>query len=185
MRYYELFEEVNNIPDRWHLGEIINRIDGSTLELWSGSRMNKPALLEAGITHPGKALDFFLTSFATPIARKPLAQALAGIAHDDLQLLPVRIAGYKDFEILNIVRVVRCLDEKKSKFSKWTKDSFRPDKAGQYEWITNLTVDPSQIPPDAHIFRLKGWHITIIVSEDTKKLMENCGCLGAKFQLVT
>lgn len=184
MRYYELRDEVN-IPGRWHLGEIVNRIDGSTLELWLGSPMNKPVSLEAEITHSGKALDFFLTSFATPIASKRLAQALAGIARRDLQLLPVLIAGYKDFDVLNIVRVIRCLDEKKSEFSKWTKDSIRPDLVGEYEWVMDLTVDPSQIPRDAHIFRIEGWQIAIIVSEETKALMENCGCLGAKFQLVS
>jgi hypothetical protein len=184
MKYYELFDEVN-IPGRWHLGEVFNRIDGSTLELWSGLRMNKPVSLDAEITHAGKPLDFFLTSFANPIARKPLAEALAAIAGNDLQVLPVNIAGYKDFEILNILRVIRCLDEKKSKFSKWTKDSFRPDKAGQYEWVTNLTVDPSQISPSAHIFRIEGWKITVVVSEQTKALMERCGCFGAKFELVS
>lgn len=184
MRYYELVDEVD-IPGRWHLGEIINRIDGSSLELWSGVRMDKPVSLEAEITHPGKPLDFFLTSFANPIARKPLARAIAAVAGNDLQLLPVSIAGYKDFEILNILRVIRCVDETKSKFSKWTKDSIRPDKEGGYEWVINLTVDATQIPPDAQIFRIEGWHIAIIVSETTKALMESYGCLGAKFQLVS
>jgi len=184
MKFYELLDDVN-IPGRWHLGKIINRIDDSTLELWSGSRMDKAVSLDAEITHPGKALDFFLTSFATPIARKRLAHALTDIAGGDLQILPVHIARHEDFEILNIVRVVRCLDEQRSKFSKWTKDSFRPDKTGQYEWVTNLTVDPSKILPDAHIFRIEGWKIAIIVSEETKAAMERCGCSGAKFQPVT
>lgn len=184
MRYYELLEDVN-IPGRWHLGEIINRVDGSTVQLLSGARMDKPVSLEAEITHPGKPLDYDSTAFGNPIARKPLAQALAAMAGNDLQLLPVSIAGYKDFEILNIVRVVRCLDEQKSEFIKWTEHDHRADKAGQYRMVTNLTVDPSQIPADAQIFRIAGWRITIIVSEKTKALMERSLCLGAKFQLVS
>jgi len=184
MKYYELLDDVH-VPGRWYLGEIINRIDGSALELWSGVRMDKPVSLEAEVTHPGKPLDYLITAFANPIVRKPLAAALTAIAGNDLQLLPVSIAGYKDFQVLNILRVIHCLDEKKSKFKKWTKDSIRSDKEGQYEWVINLTVDPSQIPSDAHIFRIQGWKIAIIVSEQTKEAMESCGCLGAKFQLVS
>lgn len=184
MRYYELLDDVH-VHGRWYLGEIINRIDGSTVQLWSGTRMDKPVLLETEITHPGKPLDYDSTTFGNPIARKPLAEALATIAGNDLQLLPVSIAGYKNFEVLNILRVIRCLDEKTSEFMKWTEHDHRADKAGQYRMVTKLKVDPSQIPSDAHIFRIEGWHVVIIVSEETKALMERCGCLGAKFHLVS
>ncbi len=184
MKYYRLLDDLK-IPGRWYLGEVINRLNGSALELWSGAHLDQSVVLEAQITRPGTPLDYQLTAFANPVVRKPIAKSLASIANHDLQLLPVKIGDLKDFYILNITRLIRCLDEQKSEFRKWTKDDFRSDLAGSYEWVGNLRIDVTQIPPDAHIFRIEGWHIAIIISEEIKTLMERIGCVGAKFQSVT
>ena len=183
MKYYRLLDDVH-IKDRWHLGEVTSRVDGSTLDLRLGVRMDSQIILESQITHAGQALDFCLTSFATPVARKGLAHALAAVSHDDLQLLPVNIGTDKSFEIINVVRVISCLDEKRSEFVKWSKADHRSDLAGQYRMVTDLKVDPAQIPRNVNICRITGWLIAIVVSDTAKAAMENAGCVGAKFQEV-
>jgi hypothetical protein len=74
-----------------------------------------------------------------------------------------------------------CLDEKRSEFTKWTKNDHRADLAGQYRMVTRLRILTEQVPRDAHFFRVEGWRIALIVSEGVKEAMERVGCLGAKF----
>ncbi len=83
--------------------------------------------------------------------------------------------------MLNAVRVIRCLDEKRSEFIKWTEHDHRADLAGKYRQVTKLVLIPGAIPPDAHIFRVDGWEVALIVSEVVKVAMESVGCFGAKF----
>ena len=40
--------------------------------------------------------------------------------------------------VLNSLRVLRCIDEERSEFVKWTKQDHRADLAGQYRQITKL-----------------------------------------------
>lgn len=83
--------------------------------------------------------------------------------------------------VLNSLRVVLCLDERRSELLEWTKNDHRSDLAGQYRQVTNLVVDCERIPRDAHFFRIDGWRVALIVSADVKEAMERVGCLGAKF----
>jgi hypothetical protein len=155
------------------------------LELWAGTRAPEGASVLAKVSHAGAALDFCLTSFAVPVARRQLGQAIAPIAGRDLQRLPIEISGCAGFEVLNSVRVIKCLDERLSKFTKWTEKDHRADLAGQYRMVTRLKIDLRLLPTSAHFFRLEGWRIALIVSERVKSAMENAGCLGAKFEDVT
>ena len=148
-------------------------------------RVSDAESLIAEVTHPGKMLDFFRTSFAVPIASAHLANAIAAVAGPDVQCLPVRIGEQWGYQVLNALRVIKCIDEERSEFFKWTEQDHRPDRAGQYRWVPRLLLDPALIPNDAHFFRIEGWLVALIVSETVKKTMEAVGCLGAEFRLVT
>jgi len=178
-KYFELLDDLT-IPGRFHFGKISFK-DGSEPRL-RACIIQKPCPLFAEVTQPGKQLEFFLTSFAIPIAGLPLSRVIANIAGRDLQIMPIDIVGYKGFEVLNSLRIVRCLDEKRSEFVKWTERDFRADLAGQYRQITKLHLDSAQIPEDAHFFRVDGWQIALIVSEEVRTAMESTGCYGAKFK---
>lgn len=172
-----------HIKDRWHLGEVLK--DGSSIELWNGNPVEEGTSLKTTPDRPGKPLAFSLTSFATPVARTDLAGAIASISGTDLQRLPITIEGYDDYEVLNSVRIIDCLDENQSEFTKWTEKDHRPELAGQYRMITKLKIELKRVPADAHFFRIKGWRIGLVVSQAVKTTMETIGCLGAKFQEVT
>jgi hypothetical protein len=201
-RFFDLMDDVT-VPRRWHIGEVL-RSDGSEPLLRSGvvfesehgdQRLRSPAaaardsrtrpLLTAELTHPGRPLDFCLTSFAVPVARQTLAEVVAGVVGADVQDIPIRVDNQLGFSVLNALRVVRCLDEDRSEFIKWTERDHRSDLAGKYRMVTQLRLDPRRIPEDAHFFRLKDWEVALIVSEQVKVAMERVGCLGAKFEEVT
>ena len=153
-------------------------------EPWSGA-VPDDLSLETEVTHLGAALDFCLTSFAVPIATSELADAMTAIAGPDLQRIPLDIPDYDDFEVLNSTRMIRCLDEDRSKYTKWTEKDHRADLAGQYRMVIGIKIKPENIPSNAHFFRIEGWPIALIVSEAMKTAMESCGCRGAKFEDVT
>ena len=180
--FFRLLDDVH-IADRWHLGEVLD--NGCSLELWKGSAVEGGTSLKVTVDRPGRPLDFSLTSFAAPVARTGLACAIAAIAGMDLQRLPVVIDGYYGFEVLNSVRIIACLNENESEFTKWTQNDHRPELAGQYRMVTKLKTNPNRIPSDAHFFRIEGWRIGLIVSEAVRSAMETAGCFGAVFQAAT
>jgi hypothetical protein len=182
MRYFELIDDVH-IQNRWHLGEVC-AADGTTPRLRAGLPFSGAAL-RAVVFQSGDPLPFALSSFGVPIVQVAVAEAMARVAGQDVQRLPVEVLGGKGFEALNLLRVVDCFDQRRSEFVKWTAQDHRADLAGQYRMVTRLRLEPEAVPPDAHAFRIKGWVIAIIVSERVKEAMEEVGCLGAKFSPVT
>lgn len=183
MRYFQLRDDVTT-RGRWHLSEVLLPTGVEPL-LDAGVSIWPSGALTATVSHAGRALEFSLTSFNVPIATSKLAQAISSVAGQDVQCLPVDIAGKAGMMVVNAVRVVRCLDEARSEFVKWTDKDHRADLAGQYRQVTKLIVDPAAIPLDAHVFRIEGWLIALIVSADVKEVMERVGCIGAKFIDVT
>ncbi|MFO0755164.1 MAG: hypothetical protein U0359_01630 [Byssovorax sp.] len=171
------------VPDRWHLGKVLAE-DGAEPLFDDGAPCERSLLL-AKVTHPGRALDFCVSAFNAPIARDSLAAAIVAVAGADLQSIPVLVGKESGFRVLNAVRVVRCIDEDRSEFGRWTEKDNRPDKLGKYRGVPKLRLDPRLIPEDAHFFRLKDWEVVLVVSEQVKATMERAGCVGAKFQEVT
>jgi ACT domain-containing protein len=84
--------------------------------------------------------------------------------------------------VLNVLRVVHCVDEARSEFLKWTMNDHRSDLAGQYRQISKLVLDAGALPSDAHFFRIESWLVGLVVSSDLKDAMESVGCVGAKFK---
>ncbi len=180
--YFKLMDDMR-IPERWHLGTVL--ADDGTEPLFDDGIRCEPRPLFAEVTRSGRALDFTVSAFNTPIARTSLANAIAAVADSDVQCLPVLVEKQANFCVLNAVRVVRCIDEDRSKFGKWTEEDGRPDKVGKYRGVPHLRIDTRMIPEGAHFFRLRDWEVALIVSEQVRTAMERAGCLGAKFEEVT
>ncbi len=178
-KYFELFDDMT-IRGRWHLSDVLLP-NGVEPRLDGGVHLLDTSPLQCRVSRTGRVLDFCLTSFNTPVATSSLAQAVGRIARSDVQCLALEIAGQADWRVLNAVRVIRCLDETRSVFTKWTKDDHRGDLAGQYRQVTKLSLDSTCIPTDAHFFRIEGWLVVLVVSEAVKDAMERVGCVGAKF----
>jgi hypothetical protein len=112
-----------------------------------------------------------------------LGRAIAEIARYDVEQIPVRVGEIEGYVALNATRRVACVDETRSVFTKWTTTDHRSDLAGGYRSINPLYV--AAVPSDAHFFRVDGWSVGLIVSEEIKVAMERVGCLAAKFVDVT
>ncbi len=182
MRYFRLIDDMSmRMRRRWHVGDIFLP-DGTEPRLRAGLPLDDTRPLHATVTHAGYVLDFCHTSFAVPIATKAVADVIHSIAGTDVQCIPVTISGQSGMLVLNAIRLIRCVDESRSEFQKFTvDDEVRPDLAGQYRYISNLVLDRHAIPPDAHFFRVKDWEVALIVSETVKDAMQRVGCYGAEF----
>ena len=183
IRYFQLRDDMT-IHGRWHLAEVLLP-SGEEPLLDVGIPLHDVGPLEGTVSHTGRVLDFSLTSFAVPVATRKLADVVSAVAGADVQSVPVAIAGQSSMMVLNSVRVIRCIDEGRSEFIKWTKSDHRSDLAGQYRQVTRLILDLAAVPRDAHFFRVEGWVVALIVSEEVKVAMERAGCGGAKFIDVT
>jgi hypothetical protein len=108
-------------------------------------------------------------------------EALAGPA---IQRVPVTVEGQgAEFEILNVCELVQCVDERRSLLTKWTAADGRPEKVGQFRMIAKLKINPAAASGH-HIFRVAGWPIALIASEEVKKLLEARDVSGLKFERV-
>jgi len=183
MRYYRLRDNVS-FPGRWVLDDPVTDrgCDPSDFTLGKVALVAEPTV---EVQEQGLALAFSMTLREVPIVTTVLAERIASVARHDVQRIPVRVGARTGYEILNALRVINAIDETMSEFKKWTAADGRPDKVGEYRSILPLWVDPHRVPPDAHVFRLQGWLIALVVSQTLKEAMEEVGCVGAQFLEIT
>jgi len=190
MRFYRIRDDLE-IRRRWRLGDV--RMGAQLgLAFDSGAKFSPEGPpLSVGIAAPGGLpLDFTLTTLGVPILFNGVAHRIAAVAPLDVQLLPVWVDGLRtssgrtDFAVLNALRVVSCLDERRSEYLPWRENDHRRDLVGEYRQVTRLVLNRSRIPDDAHVFRVEGWRIALIVSELVKRAIERFGCRGARFEEV-
>lgn len=178
MRYFELEDDMTGIP-RWHLDRVVS-CDGSIPSLRAGVRCDLTDLRVA-VHHAGPPLQFTMSTFGVPIAILPLSLAFTTLAQNDVQILPCAVNGDCGYAAINVLRILPCIDNALTVGIKWTADDHRSDLAGQYRRIDKLMLDPSKIPEDAQVFRMKDYQRIVIVSETMKQAMEAAGCHGAVF----
>lgn len=182
--YYQLLDDMA-FPRRWFLkapvGPEDREIDPRLFT--AGRRLDVAGPLRIPLRRPGEALDFTLADFDMPVLRADFADALAEAAGDDFQRIPVTVQGSDGrFDVLNVLPLVRCLDEERSGVSYWTEADGRPDKVGQYRMVADLRVRPEAVGPH-RIFRVEGWKVALIVAEPVKRILEQAR--GAVFRPVS
>ncbi|MFP2928081.1 imm11 family protein [Pyxidicoccus sp. 3LG] len=185
-RYFDLSDDVY-IPGRWHLHTPRDE-HGQEVNPWQFTKGN-PVQLNARLKMPlqvnGAPLDFTLGGLDIPVVRAHVADLLAEVAPDDLQILPVDIEGQKDpFRIVVATRLIECIDDQASEEARhWKPEDGRPEKVGKYRVVRGMRIDPSKVG-NAHVFRPWGWTVALIVSEDIKQALEDADVTGTKFKEV-
>jgi hypothetical protein len=175
-----LLRDLMNETPRWVVGELRSSPDGERVHLTIG----RPCPLQrvhAQIIHAGPPLSYSHNCFGAPIVTSQIADVFTRFNADDAQIIACCLDGFPDYWAVNVLRSVKCVDEDRAVFAKWTIDSHRPDLCGQYHYINRLVIDSSKVPEDAHFFRIWGWEVALIVSETMKQAMEAAGCHGAVF----
>lgn len=179
-RYFDLADDLE-IQGRWHLHEPTDD-QGREIEPWrftEGKPVDISGRLVVPIQYKGRALDYNRTAHATPVVHARVAAIFSELAPQDVQLIPVDIQGHSNqFFILVATKLIRCIDEERSKPVFWTAEHSQPEKVGQYMlFSSDLRIIPSAVG-DARVFRLQGWEIALIVSEDIKLALERAKVTG-------
>ena len=182
--YFELDEDLY-IKDRWQLAGPIDHEERDEREFSYGNRIELRGLLVARVHTPGTALDFSQTVSVVPIISKRFADAIRKLIADHVQLFPVYIEGHVGFEVMNTCMLISCVDESRSDFTKWTSDSARPDRAGEYHYIRILRLNTDQIPFGVHAFRILHYSGPLIVSQAFVDAILPLNPTGVKLKLVT
>ncbi len=186
MRYFDLHDDVH-VPGRWELGVPVNQQGREIADPWM-FRQGVPVHIEERLRVPlkatGKPLDFSLAGIGvTPVVSAKVASLFKSLVPDDVQLFPVDIDGQPDgFCILNVTRLVRCIDDAASEEVRyWKLEDGRPERVGQYRAVHGLRIDPAKVG-NAKVFRTWGWSIVLVISEDLKAALERACASGVTFQ---
>ena len=181
-QYYRILADPA-ADDRWQLdeprtedGEEIDTREFTCAEPYTGPAPSAVPV-EAGIR-----VEFNLAAFHMPVVPEEVGSALEALAPGDIERFPVSVDSNR-FEIINVLRTQECLDEDRSEIERFTEEDGRPEKIGEYLMVTNLTIDVGRTA-DAHIFRIDGCEIALIVSEQVKTALERISEMGIVFDSV-
>jgi hypothetical protein len=182
--YYRVVHDPR-IDDAWFPGFPVTE-DGTLVDgrlFTKGLRYTDPGRLSLPLEKEGRQLDFTLAAFDLPV----LASRCAAVVDDhvppgSIQRVPVTVAGaQQEYEIVNVTKLVECLDEQRSTVSHVPSD-LRSPTSGKYRWVIDLTLDPSQIGSEC-IFRVQNWPIALIVCEPLRDVLADA--TGITFVPVT
>jgi hypothetical protein len=155
-------------------------------EFSRGRHYRGPVPVALPLDVDGPRPEFTIGSFHMPIVSRELAEIIEGLCPGDVERFPVTVLPVlSGYEILNVVATADCVDEQRTRhITRWTLDSARPDRAGQYHVIAGLVIDPARTNGQG-IFRVRDWDVALIVSHRVKVAMEKIGNLGVVFEPVT
>lgn len=130
----------------------------------------------------GSPLDFNISALGTPVVPERVVRIFEHLGIQDVQFLPAKVTSHSEpWFILNVTRVVRCIDDARcSEVMYWKPEDGQPKKVGTYRAVYDMRIDPTKAE-GAHIFRPWGWLIAIIVSQDIKEALEQEHVTGTKF----
>ncbi|HEX5753357.1 MAG TPA: DUF1629 domain-containing protein [Archangium sp.] len=130
----------------------------------------------------GSPLEFNISALGTPVVPERVVRIFERLGTKDVQFLPARIASLAEpWFILNVTRVVRCIDDARcSEVLYWKPEDGLPKKVGTYRAVHGMRIDPTK-SEGARIFRPWGWLVALIVSQDIKEALEQEHVTGIKF----
>lgn len=186
MQYYEVRADDKSHADRWFLGEPYadakEEIDARLFRY--GQPYTGPSPIRIPILKDGTAVAFSLAAFDMPVVSDAVRKAVGAITSQGYDLFPVAVDSRKDaYWILNVNTAIACVDEARSEVQKWAASDGRPDRIGAYRSIVNLKIDPSRSCGD--IFRVKGWEVALVVSDNIRHALEGISNLGIIFKPLT
>ena len=132
----------------------------------------------------GRVIDINLTARCVPVVSERVGALFGRIAPTDVQRIPACVGKADlEWEILNVLNLVDCLDYKKSTIDYYPADYPDREKAGQIFGIWQYFIRPAAVGGH-HVFRVKDWTADVIVSEMVKDELENLGATGVSYEHV-
>lgn len=180
MLYYELSFEFGDAP-YWSLGIDEKRLKQAGGDIWAYSRCEllvNPAPVPCRVAHPGTRTDYEADALTTvPIVSDRLGKLLAEICPDAIQLIPAELDAPGSWWVVNILPLVDSIDYANSliKFH----DMKHPRKPGKPAGILRLIVRREISFP--HIFRVKDFTVSVVVSEAIKNRCQDERMINMRF----
>lgn len=183
-RFFRLV--VGDNEDAWHLQIAELFTDGSPLDIWAYGRcmrLERPKPVPFTIQVDGQRIDHYHSAFGAIVVSKRLAVQWESIAGADIQRIPAFVEGDSgEWEVINIVSCVDCIDHKRSKITYYTDK--HPERPGKPRGVLRLVLDRERIG-NHHIFHPKDWEVVTIVSDAVKRAMEVMQATGVDYWPVT
>lgn len=187
MLYRLLFD--SSLCDQWFLGTPVN-VEGDEWSFWRllrGAYVTGRDLEEwhTNVEKTGRKLAFSFSGFDVPIVTREVGDCLASLIAHDIQLIPINLAGEAiGYKALVATQSVKCVDEARSEFTKWSPKDGRPDKTGEYRMFTKLRLDPSAVPEGVQVFRVAEWQCALVVTERVVSALKTCVAEGLIYEQV-
>jgi hypothetical protein len=186
MKYFRVLADDARSAGRWFLGEPLadttEEIDAR--EFTYGRPYLGPVPTQLPVDNEGDHMQFNLAAFDMPVTSYDVTKVVNGLAGGEVEVFPIMVdRGISGYSILNVVCREACVDERRSRVVFWTAADARPDLAGTYRMVYDLTVDPTRAR-GRHIFRIKDFEVALIVSQSLKEALEKLHNLGVVFQAV-
>jgi hypothetical protein len=171
---------------RWYLKSPIDPA-GNEVEprlFTQGVPVGSQPALRLPLRRNGDEVGFNFCDFDMVVTPAEVNDELEVLIGPAIQRIPVMVdAKTAEYEILNVCELVPCFDESRSLFTKWTDADGRPDKVGQLRMVVKLKIDPS-LAESHQLFRIAGWPIALIASQEVKRLFESMNLSGLKYEQV-
>ncbi|MDC0708037.1 hypothetical protein POL68_06100 [Stigmatella sp. ncwal1] len=181
--------DIADVP-QWYITTPVRASGGKFEEPWmfgEGRFLPDPGPIKARVRNPGVKRAFMFAGIErVPVVSEAVANVFRRLAPDDVQLFPIAVEGEAEpFFIVNVVKVVDCIDEVNCKEVQHYDDADPfPEYAGEYRWIYGLRIDSAKTQGSL-AFRLKRFKTAFIVSEEIKGALEKVGNLGVVLAPVT
>jgi len=147
----------------------------------AGRNFDSPIGLSMPIYRSGISQGFSFAALEMPVVMREVGDLIDRVAPGQVQRIPVIVDDQeREFEILNVTRTIKCIDEQRSNITYWTTEDDRPDRVGQYRMIISMQIDPDLVG-ESDIFRPVGWKIRLIVSERLRGVLEDMSVRGIIF----
>lgn len=141
--------------------------------------------------------DFPFAAHDIPIYSPRLSALMKILGESSIQYLPIKIENNTNNHIVhgyciaNYLSVIDCLDRDRSNYQLWTEDNLlywedRPWMLGTFRDVKKAVLDTSKIG-DNQIFRLQGWEVMVVISQDIKEKIAKekiTGCVFTEIETV-
>jgi hypothetical protein len=151
-------------------------------EFRRGKRWNFERALHTNVYAQGNQVTWSFGGRNTScVASHVMTTLRSSLPADCLEGVPIQIAGCSDqYEILNVLDIVDCVDEDQSEFGRWTQADGRPDMVGRYRGIPRMVLD-SKRALGHDLFLVKNWEVVMVCSSRIRDLLIDQGVTGIKF----
>ena len=177
--YYEMIMEVDN--PCWSIEVKDHFPDGSKIDIWAYMRcemLEAPQPVPLEVQEDGPQVDFNPTAFSAIVVSSRMADIIESVSPTEIQRIPALIDAPGDWEVLNILSCVDCIDRERSIIKYFEPD--RPIRPNKPRDIPKLVLDEEKAEGH-HIFHPKDWEVAEIVSEEVKMALEACNITGIEY----